>query len=74
MKVMRLWATEFKAICAFTGELKTYVGPNVPGINKEDAQQWCHDNEGHLVVVGELVAEIPFDDDKSFYYETIQNN
>jgi len=71
---MKLWTTEFKAICALTGELKTYIGPNVSGINKEDAQQWCYENEGHLVVVGEFIAEVSFDDEVTIDYEIIQNN
>lgn len=78
---MKLWCTEFKAICARTGELKEYVGENVPGLNMTDAQNWCYENRGYLTVVGELVAEIPCkegtykpDWDKKMDYENIQNN
>lgn len=56
---MRLWVTEFKALCAKTGVLKTYGGPDVEGLTHGIAQQWCYDNAGHLNVIGELVAEIP---------------
>ncbi len=56
---MKKWVTEFKAICARTGELKTYCGETVEAITSEMAQQWCYENRGHLKVIGELVAEIP---------------
>jgi len=47
------------AIRVSDGELIKYSGPNVPGINWVDAQSWCHENAGHLVVIGELVEEVP---------------
>ena len=57
--MIRLWCTEFMAIRVSDGELIKYSGPNVPGINWVDAQNWCHENAGHLVVIGELVEEVP---------------
>ena len=57
--MIRLWCTEFMAIRVSDGELVKYSGPNVPGINWVDAQNWCHENAGHLVVIGELVEEVP---------------
>ncbi len=57
--MIRLWCTEFMAIRVLDGELIKYSGPNVPGINWVDAQNWCHENAGHLVVIGELVEEVP---------------
>jgi hypothetical protein len=56
---MRTWMTEFQAICAKTGELKTYGGPNLVRLTWESAQDWCYENAGHLVVVGQLLVEIP---------------
>jgi hypothetical protein len=56
---MRTWMTEFEAICAKTGELKTYGGPNLVRLTWESAQEWCYENAGHLVVVGQLLMEIP---------------
>lgn len=56
---MTTYATEFRAICAKTGELRTWCGPPVEGFTAKMAQEWCYENAGHLVVVGELVAEIP---------------
>jgi len=32
---------------------------NVRAISWELAQEWCYENRGHLVVTGELIAEIP---------------
>jgi len=57
--MIRLWCTEFMAIRVSDGELIKYSGPNVPGVNWVDAQNWCHENAGHLVVIGELVEEVP---------------
>lgn len=56
---MKLWVTEIRAIDPLTGELKTYGGPNVPGINQADAERYCRENLGMCKVLGELVAEIP---------------
>lgn len=56
---MRLWATEFHAIDAKTGELKKWCGENIPAPSFQLAQEWCYQNAGHLVVIGELVSEIP---------------
>lgn len=47
------------AIDPVTGELKRWCGPNVPGINEEDANRYCRENLGFCRVIGELVAEIP---------------
>jgi hypothetical protein len=47
------------AIRVSDGELVKYGGPNVPGINWVDAQNWCHENAGYLVVIGELIEEVP---------------
>ena len=66
--------TEFQAICAKTGELKTYGGPNLVRLTWESAQEWCYENAGHLVVVGQLLMEIPAKvDDRGFYYPDWEN-
>lgn len=60
---MKLWVTEIKAYDPITGELKTWCGPEVPGINHKDAENYCQDNGlGYCKVLGELVAEIPCKD------------
>lgn len=56
---MKLWCTEFTALDAKTGEMKSWCGEEVEALTKEMAQQWCYENKGHLKVVGELVSEIP---------------
>jgi len=57
---MKLYVTEIKAISPLDGEIKTYGGPNVPGISFADAQEYCENNGlGYCKVYGELVAEIP---------------
>lgn len=54
---MRMWVTLIKAIDPSNGQLKTWGGPNVPGINHEDAERYCQQNElGYCQVLGELVA------------------
>ena len=78
---MRLWHTEFKAICASTGKLKTYIGEHVPGLSRSDAQRWCNENAGHLRVLGLVVMDIPCKDashspdwNKAIDYSVINNN
>ena len=55
---MKLFATEFRAICQTTGELKTYGGPNMPAFTLSMAKRWCFENAGYLEVVGELSWEV----------------
>jgi len=78
---MKLWCTEFKALCPHTGELKTRVGDDVAAPTWELAQQWCDENRGYLNVIGELIAEIPCDVETfevdfggRVDYDVIQNN
>ena len=59
------YITELRAICAACGELKTFIGPEVPGISFEDADNYCQTNGlGYCRVIGELVAKIPWDESK----------
>ena len=69
------YVTEFKAIDPKDGELKSWGGPVVWGSSWKKAQRWCHDNQGHLLVIGELYMEVPADKhlnpdwDKAIDYE-----
>jgi len=46
------------------GQIKTFVGPNVPGESFEDAQTYCDNNGlGYCQVDGILVEEIPYEPD-----------
>ncbi len=57
---MKQYLTEIKAIDPVDGEIKTFAGPNVPGITFADAEVYCQNNGlGYCKVIGELVAEIP---------------
>jgi hypothetical protein len=57
---MNIYITTIRGICPKTGELKSYVGPNVRGITAQDAQRFCEENGlGYCKVVGLLVSEIP---------------
>jgi len=57
---MKIWTTEIKALSPIDGELHTYGGPNVPGINRKDAYRYCEENGlGYCRVDGELICEIP---------------
>lgn len=57
---MKLWVTEIKAKSPIDGSLKSYCGPEVPGITLEDAQQYCENNGlGYCWVLGELIMDIP---------------
>ena len=56
---MKRWVTEIRAIDPVDGELKTWGGPNVPGLTFGMAEQYCRENLGYCRVIGELVSEIP---------------
>lgn len=79
---MRMWRTTIKAIDPSDNILKNWDGPYVPGIDHDDAVNYCQQNElGYCSVMGELVAEIPCkegtyepDRDKMVDYEKINNN
>jgi len=57
---MKLYTTAFEAKCAKTGDLLKWCGQNVEANSFEEAQNWCYENAGHLIVEGELVAEEMF--------------
>lgn len=57
---MKTYSTSIRAIDPLTGEMKTWAGPNVPGIAFFDAERYCQQNGlGYCKVDGELVSEIP---------------
>lgn len=57
---MRMWATLIKAVDPTDGTVKQWHGPNVPGINLEDAEIYCQQNGlGYCEILGELECEIP---------------
>lgn len=57
---MKQYVTQIKAIEPSTWEMKTWAGPNVPGISFADAETYCQNNGlGYCEVIGELVSEIP---------------
>jgi len=54
-----IYITEIKALSR-NGELKTWAGPNVPGISFKDAEEYCQRNGlGYCRVIGLLESEIP---------------
>jgi hypothetical protein len=56
---MKIYTTMIKAIDPRDGELKSWAGPNVPGISFADARWYCDNNGlGYCEIHGELVAEI----------------
>lgn len=59
---MRTFCTEFKAILVENGEIRTFGGPNIQAPSWQLAQEWCHENAGHLLVTGELIEEIPLNE------------
>lgn len=77
-----MWVTEIHAIDPRDGEMKVWCGPDVPGINHDDAVNYCQQNGlGYCQVLGELMGEIPCkegthepDFDKMVDYEKINSN
>jgi len=61
---MRQWVTEIKALNPSTNQMKVWGGPNIPGITKLDAEQYCQNNGlGYCKIIGELIEEIPCKND-----------
>jgi hypothetical protein len=57
---MKTWTTLITAISPVHGDLRSYVGPRVPGLTAEHAQQYCEENGlGYCKVDGQLISEIP---------------
>jgi len=57
---MNQYTTTIRAVCPYDGEIRTYSGPNVPGISFRDAQDYCQRNGlGYCRVNGLLISEIP---------------
>ena len=79
---MRYWTTIIKAICPIRKEMFEWCGPNVPGLTKSHAEEYCQKNGlGYCEVNGELVAKIPCDEenykakwDKMIDYHAINYN
>lgn len=57
--MIRPFVTEFQAIDPKDGTLKKWCGQEVWAESIEEAQNWCNENAGHLLVLGELISEIP---------------
>lgn len=79
---MKYWVTTIKAINPRTSLLDNWIGPNVPGISKKDAERYCQQNGlGYCQIAGELIAEGyidpktgKIDKNKTTDYETISQN
>lgn len=57
---MKTWSTKLTAIDPKTGKLRTDDGPNVPGINKEDALHYCQTHDlWYCIIDLEVIQEIP---------------
>ena len=61
----KVFSTHFKAICVTENTLLTYVGPKIVAYSHEEAQEFCNENFPYLNIVGQLVAEVPTDEDGS---------
>ena len=72
---MNLYTTIIKAISPNDGKLKTYGGPNVPGITFKDAENYCELNGlGYCKVDGLLISEIPIKDGMPDFKNRIDYN
>lgn len=72
---MNIYTTTIKALCPNDGTLKTYGGPNVPGITFKDAENYCELNGlGYCKVDGLLISEIPIKDGIPDFKNSIDYN
>ena len=57
------YTTIIKAVDPKDGKIKTWGGPYIEAVSFEDARNYCQNNGlGYCIVVGQLIAEIPCDD------------
>ena len=57
---MNLYTTLIRATDPLDGELKTWMGPYVPGISFSDAESYCQNNGlGYCKVDAQYLGEIP---------------
>lgn len=78
---MKAWVTWIIAKDSMTNEEKIFSGPNIEAPSQRLAQEYCNNNGlGYCRVDGELVAEIPCDENykpdinKTEDFETAQSN
>lgn len=77
---MKHFSTKITAINPLTGDLTEYAGPIIPAPSKKLANEFCQEfGFGYCEVNGELIAEIPVENDTPRYdllidYETINSN
>ena len=65
------YMTQLRAVCAVTGDMKTFIGPDVPAISFEDADNYCQaQGLGYCRVIGVLVSEQSSDCSCGIDYET----
>lgn len=56
---MRWWETNIMAIYQETGKLSRWMGPDVPGKTKSDAEKYCKENGlGYCKVTG-VISQDP---------------
>lgn len=57
---MAKWVTHIQAFDPYTGNLRTWAGPDVPGETIEEARDYCQKNGlGYCNPVGEKISEEP---------------
>lgn len=63
IKPVKMWMTKVTAIDPFSGDVKTYDGPLIPGVTRMDAEQYCEDHGlEYCEIVGVLVErEVVFE-------------
>ena len=60
---MKIFATTIKAVNPFTGDICEYAGPNVEALSEGMANEYLQLNGlGYCEVQGEIVSEIPCDE------------
>lgn len=72
--MIKHWVTEVIALDPQTHEMKRWRGDVIKAPTWELAQQWCDENKGYLLVVGELIAEIDEDTGKRIDYDVARMN
>ena len=78
---MKTFSTLIHALDPMDGEYKTFAGPNIRALSRKLAFEYCQNNRlGYCHIDGEVVAEIPCDDNykadfsKQINYDDLQIN
>jgi len=65
----KVYVTQFSAKCVKDGLYHTYAGDRILAYSEVEAQQYCYENMPYLKVIGQLLMEVPADEDDNLLFD-----